>query len=253
MAEPSIHPTAIVARSARLGRGVVVEPYAVIEEDVEIGDDSHIGPHAVLHRGTRLGARNRIHAHAVIGGTPQDLSFEGADTLLVIGDDNVLREGVTVHRATSVEAPTRIGSHCFLMAYAHVAHDCRLGDRVILTNNVCLGGHVEIGDHCVLGGNAGVHQFVRIGTQAMVSAHALVRKDVLPYTLVGGEPLKHYRLNTVGLRRRGITRERYDALETAFRLLRSGRGLIEAPLTPEVELLGAWLARPSKRGVLGFA
>jgi UDP-N-acetylglucosamine acyltransferase len=148
--------------------------------------------------------------------------------------------------------PTRIGSHCFLMAYAHVAHDCRLGDRVVLTNNANLGGHVEIGDYCVLGGSAGVHQFVRIGTQAMVSAHALVRKDVLPYMLVGGEPLKHYRLNTVGLRRRGIPRERYDALETAFRLLRSGRGLNEAPRTPEVEVLAACLAHPSKRGVLGF-
>jgi UDP-N-acetylglucosamine acyltransferase len=250
--ESSVHPSAIVARSARLGRGVVVGPYAVVEDEVEIGDETHLGPHAVVHRGTRLGARNRVHAHAVIGGTPQDLSFDGSDTRLVIGDDNILREGVTVHRATRADAPTRIGSHCFLMAYAHVAHDCRLGDRVVLTNNACLGGHVEIGDYCMLGGSAGVHQFVRIGTQAMVSAHALVRKDVLPYTLVGGEPLKHYRLNTVGLRRRGITRERYDALETAFRLLRSGRGLNEAPMTPEIELLAQWLAQPSKRGLLGF-
>ena len=252
MASSSVHHTAIVAAGARLGAGVDVGPYVVIEDDVEIGDECRIGPHVVIHRQVRLGARNRLHAHAVIGGAPQDLSFKESDTWLVIGDDNVLREGVTIHRATRTEHPTRIGSHCFLMAYAHVAHDCRLGDRVILTNNVSLGGHVEIGDYCTLGGSAGVHQFVRIGAQAMVSAHALLRKDVLPFTLVGGEPVRHYRLNSVGLRRRGITGERYQALEQAFRALREGADLGAVPTTPETELLRAWLARPSKRGILGF-
>jgi UDP-N-acetylglucosamine acyltransferase len=253
VAATSIHPTAIVAKAARLGEGVVVGPYAVIEDGVEIGDGCDVGPHAVIHGGTRIGARNRIHAHAVLGGAPQDLSFRESDTWLVIGDDNVLREGVTAHRATRTEAPTRIGSHCFFMAYAHVAHDCRVGDRVILTNNVCLGGHVEVGDQCTIGGAAGVHQFVRIGTQAMVAAHAVARKDVLPYTLAGGEPMQHYRLNTVGLRRRGVTGERYRALESAFRALREGGDLSAVEATPEVEFLRAWLARPSKRGLHGFA
>jgi UDP-N-acetylglucosamine acyltransferase len=252
VAPTSIHRTAIVAAGARLGAGVEVGPYAVIEDDVEIGDECRIGPHAVIHRQVRLGARNRIHAHAVIGGSPQDLSFKDADTWLVIGDDNIVREGVTIHRATRTETPTRIGSHCFLMAYAHVAHDCQLGDGVILTNNVNLGGHVEVGDDCMLGGGAGVHQFVRIGAQAMVSAHALLRKDALPFTLVGGEPVRHYRLNTVGLRRRGITGERYQALEQAFRALREATDLGAVPATPEIELLRSWLARPSKRGILGF-
>jgi UDP-N-acetylglucosamine acyltransferase len=200
----------------------------------------------------RLGARNRVDAHAILGGAPQDLSFRDGDTRVEIGDDNVLREGVTVHRSTRPGAPTRIGSHCFLMAYAHVAHDCRLGDRVILANNVCLGGHVEIGDHCTLGGGAGVHQFVRIGPHSMVAAHALVRKDVLPYALAGGEPVRHYRLNSVGLRRRGITGERYAALEAAFRALRAGEPLGAGPGSPEIEVLRAWLAAPSKRGLLGF-
>ena len=252
MAPTTIHPTAIVAPGARLGQGVVVGPYAVIEDATEIGDESSVGPHAVILRQTRLGARNQIHAHAVIGGTPQDISFRESDTWVVIGDDNVLREGVTAHRATRTDTPTRIGSHCFLMAYAHVAHDCRIGDRVIMANNVSLGGHVEIGDHCTLGGSAGVHQFVRIGAQAMISAHALIKKDVLPFTLVGGEPVRHYRLNTVGLRRRGITGERYQALETAFRALRDGGDLGAGAETPEIELLRNWLARPSKRGLLGF-
>jgi UDP-N-acetylglucosamine acyltransferase len=249
----SIHHSAIVAAGARLGARVEIAPFAVIEDDVEIGDECRIGPHAVIHRQVRVGARNHIHAHAVIGGSPQDLSFKESDTWLVLGDDNVLREGVTIHRASRTERPTRIGSHCFLMAYAHVAHDCQLGDRVVLTNNVNLGGHVEIGDYCMLGGGAGVHQFVRIGAQAMVSAHALIRKDVLPFTLVGGEPVRHYRLNTVGLRRRGITGERYQALEHAFRALREGADLGDVPATPEIEALRSWLAQPSKRGVLGFA
>jgi UDP-N-acetylglucosamine acyltransferase len=252
VAATSIHPTAIVAGGAKLGEGVAVGPYTVIDAAVEIGDGCEIGPHVVIHGRTRIGARNRIHAHAVLGGPPQDLSFSESDTWLVIGDDNVVREGVTAHRATRTEAPTRIGSNCFLMAYAHVAHDCRVGDHVILTNNVSLGGHVEVGDSCTLGGSAGVHQFVRVGTQAMIAAHVVLRKDVLPYTLVGGEPVLHYRLNTVGLRRRGIRGERYRALENAFRTLREGGDLGVAPSTPEIEELRAWLARPSKRGILGF-
>jgi UDP-N-acetylglucosamine acyltransferase len=251
---PSIHPTALVAPGARLGAGVVVAPFAVVEAGVHIGDGCRIGPHAVVHTGVSMGARNEIHAHAVIGGSPQDVSFRKADTELVIGDDNVLREGVTVHRASRRDAPTRIGSHCFVMAYAHVAHDCQVGDRVVLTNNVCVGGHVEIGDLAMLGGAVGVHQFVRIGAQAMVAAHTLITKDVLPYALAGGEPVRHYRLNTVGLRRRGISGERYRVLETAFRTLRAGAAPAAiAPTTPELEFLLAWLARPSKRGLLGFA
>jgi UDP-N-acetylglucosamine acyltransferase len=189
----------------------------------------------------------------ILGGDPQDVSFAGRETWLEIGDDNIFREYVTVHRATSGSRPTSIGSKCYLMANTHVAHDCQLGDRVTLTNGVTLGGHVQIGDCAMLGGLVPVHQFVRVGAYAMVGGNTGLRKDVLPFSLVAGEPARHYRLNMVGLRRAGITGERYHALEAAFRALRKGRPLDDLPDTQELALLRAWLAAPSKRGLTGFA
>lgn len=247
-----IHPSAAIASGARLAENVTVGPYAVIGEPVEIGTGSVIGPHAVIHGFVRLGARNRIHAHAVLGDLPQDLTFGGVETWVEIGDDNIFREGVTVHRSTTPGKPTRIGSNGFFMAYAHVAHDCRLGDRVVLTNNVCLGGHVEVGERAVLGGAALIHQFCRIGAYAMVGGYVGVRKDVLPYSMVTGTPARHYRLNTVGLRRAGISGERHRTLEAAFRALREGKALDGFAQTPEITHLRDWLAAPSKRGLTGF-
>ncbi len=247
-----VHPTALVAPGACLGEGVVVGPYAVIEEGVEVGPGTVIGPHVVIHSGVRLGARNRIHAHAVIGDLPQDLTYDGAPTRVEIGDENVIREGVTIHRATRPDRPTRVGSRCFLMAYSHVGHDCQVGDDVILTNGVLLGGHVVIEDRAVLGGGVGVHQFARVGRLAMVGGLVKVTQDVLPFTLVEGKPARHYRLNTVGLRRAGVNGERYRALEQAFRALRAGKGLDGVPLTPEVAHLKAFLEAPTKRGITGF-
>ena len=151
------------------------------------------------------------------------------------------------------DTPTRVGSRCYFMAYSHVAHGCQVGDRVTLTNNVCLAGDVEVGDAAVLGGGCSVHQFCRVGTHAMVAGYVAVRKDVLPYTLAGGEPVRHFRLNTVGLRRAGIRGERYRALENAFRALRSRTDLRDLPDTPEVAQLRTWLAADSKRGLTGFA
>lgn len=252
MSESRIHPTAIVADGATLAAGVIVEPYAIIEDEVSIGADTVIGAHAVIRNWVRIGERNRISPQAVIGEAGQDLSYDGGETWVEIGDDNVLREGVTVHRATRAERPTRIGSHCFFMAYSHVAHDCEVGDHVILTNQVCLGGHVTVGDYAILGGGTMVHQFVRVGAYAMVAGYLAVRKDVLPYSLVAGAPIKHYRLNTIGLRRRGIRGERYRALESAFRAVRSGEPLPAAD-TPETAHLAQWLGQPSKRGRYGFA
>jgi UDP-N-acetylglucosamine acyltransferase len=247
-----VHETACIAPSAILGEGVSIGPYVVIEEHVVIGDDTYIASHAVIHSCVRIGARNRIHPHAVLGGEPQDLSFSGRETWLEIGDDNIIRECVTVHRATDSSA-TIIGSGCYLMAYAHVAHDCRIGNRVTLTNGVTLGGHVQIGERAMLGGLVPVHQFVRIGAYAMVGGNTTVRKDVLPFSLVAGEPARHYRLNVVGLRRAHVTGERYFALRAAFRALRKGRALDDLPDTSEIKLLRAWLAAPSKRGLTGFA
>ena len=247
-----IHSTAIVSPRAELGTGVKIGPYAVIGEDVEIGRDTFIGSHTVIEPLTRIGARNRISAHTVIGGTPQDLTFDGVETWLIIGDDNVIRELVTIHRSTSAEQPTTIGSHCFLMAASHVGHDCQVGHHVILTNGVLIGGHVEIGDHVIMGGAAVVHQFCRIGKLAMVRGTTPVNKDVLPFCMVAGDPVAHYRLNSIGLRRAGVNGERYRALEKAFRNLRAGEDLADVPDTEETGHMRAWLAAESKRGLHGF-
>ena len=250
---PDIHQTAIVDPGARLGDGVRVGPYAVIGDDVEIGSGTTIGPHVVIHPHVRLGSDNAVHAHAVLGDLPQDVAFGGETTRLEIGDRNRIRENVTVHRASQPDRLTRIGSDCFLMAGAHVAHDCRVGDRVILTNNVLLAGVVEVGDGANLGGATVVHQFCRIGALAMIGGFGGVGQDVLPYSMVHGIPACHFRLNTIGLRRAGVKGERYGALETAFRALRAGdRQLGVAPDTPEVAHLRAWLAAPSKRGIAAW-
>ncbi len=248
-----VHPTALISPGARLDEGVRVGPFAVLEDRVELGSGAIIGAHAVIHTFVRIGSQTHVHPHAVLGGTPQDVSYSGAQTWLEIGDDTVIREYVTVHRATTVGHSTCIGSNCYLMAYCHVAHDCKIGNRVTLTNGVTLGGHVQIGDRAMLGGLVPVHQFVRIGSGAMIGGNTGVRKDVLPFTLVAGEPARHYRLNTVGLRRAGVTGERYRLLEIAFRTLRTGHSLDDIPDSPEIALLRAWLSAPSKRGLTGFA
>lgn len=248
-----IHSTAIVSPKAEIDDDVIVGPYAVIEDPVTIGPETRIGAHAVIHSHVKIGRANVIHSHAVIGDLPQDLTFGDEETWVQIGNGNTFREGVTVHRSTEIETPTRIGSDCYLMVNSHVGHGTQLGDGVILTNHVLLAGHVQVGDRAVFGGAAAVHQFTRIGTFAMVAGLAPIRQDVIPYTMIGGEPVRHYRLNTVGLRRAGIKGERYRTLEKAYRALRSGaKELGELPRTPEIELLGNWLAAKSKRGIHGF-
>lgn len=253
MSKPGIHPTALVAHSARLGNNITIGPYAVIGEQVEIGDDCHIGAHAVLHDRVRMGGRNRVHPHAVLGGLPQDISFDPKRvTGVVIGDDNEFREGVTINRATVEGADTRVGSGCYLMNNAHIAHDCVVGDRNIFASSATLGGHVRVGDRVFFGGGAMVHQFCRIGTLVMVAGVIGIRKDVIPFTLVGGQPVRHYRLNLVGIRRAGIAREGQVALSTAFRRLRDKQGLADLTATAEISYLRDWLAAPSKRGLYGF-
>lgn len=249
-----IHPTAVIASEAKLDQDVVVGPYAIIDSHAIVGAESIIGSHTVIHSFVQIGKRNQIHSHAVIGDTPQDLSFNNRiETWVTIGDDNILREGVTIHRSTNPTRPTQVGCDCYLMAYSHVAHDCTLDQGVILTNNVLLGGHVEIGERVVLGGSAVVHQHCRIGAYAMVQGNGSVGQDVLPYSIVGGHPARHYRLNTVGLRRAGIKGERYRVLEQAFWKLRNGSHLDELPETPEITYLKIWFAVKSKRGLHRFA
>lgn len=225
----SVHPAAIVSPEAHLGNGVVVGPFAVVEARTAIGDGCEIRAHAVVKSGTTLGPGNRVHEGAVLGGEPQDLSFGGAETALVLGERNVIREGVTLHRSTKKGGATLVGSGCFLMAYVHVAHDCRVSDRAILANNVMLAGHVEIGERAFLGGGSGVHQFCRIGRLAMIGGNAKVVQDCLPFVISDGHPARARGLNVVGLRRAGVGAESLRALKEAYRLLlRSGHGRDEA-------------------------
>jgi UDP-N-acetylglucosamine acyltransferase len=250
----SIHPAALVDPAARLGQGVTVGPHAVLEDRVVVGDRCRIGAHATLKRFTTLGDDNAVHEGAVLGGEPQDVAFAGEDSFLVVGSRNRIREGVTLHRSTRPGGTTTIGSDCFLMAYVHVAHDNRIGDGVIMANNVALAGHVEVGDRAFLGGVVGVHQFCRVGRLAMVGGFSKVVQDCLPFVITDGNPARARGLNVVGLRRAGVGAAHVRALKEGFRLLvRAGLPLEEAlekmagvgdPLVDEM----AAFVRGSKRG-----
>lgn len=248
-----IHPSAYIASGAELANNVSVGPFAVIEEGAKIGSNCQIGAHAVVHGGVRMGDSNILHPHAVLGGLPQDLGFNAAtESWLEIGDSNVFREGFTAHRATQAGQCTRIGSGCYFMANSHVAHDCSVGDKTIFANNVAIGGHVDVGHHVFMGGAVVVHQFCRIGAFAIVQGTTGINMDVIPYTLIGGRPARHYRLNMVGLRRAGIAGDRYKILSSAFRLLRQKKSLDDLQETEELIYLKDWLGLKSKRGLHGF-
>jgi len=214
-----IHATAIVD-GAKLGADVSVGPYAVIEEGVEIGAGCRIAAHAVIKRHTRMGARNRVYENAVIGGDPQDFKFDPATVSRTeIGDDNVFREGVTVHRGSRPDSATRIGSHCFFMALAHVAHDCTVGNHVVMVNNSGISGEATVGERAFLGGAAGVHQFCRVGRNAMVGMNSKLVQDALPFCVTDGNPARARGLNLVGLRRAGFKAAEIAELKDAYRML----------------------------------
>jgi UDP-N-acetylglucosamine acyltransferase len=214
-----IHPTAIVHPDARLGRGVVIGPYSVIGPDVTIGDDTEIGSHVILENRVTIGVRNRIFHGAVIGTAPQDLKYEGADTAVVIGDDNTIREFVTINIATETGETTQIGSGCLLMAYSHVAHNCLLGDSVIMANSVNLAGHVQVDDFAIIGGMTAVHQFVAIGAHSFIGGLSRISKDVPPFVKVAGIPPIPAGINSIGLERRGFSPELVAHAKDAYRQL----------------------------------
>jgi UDP-N-acetylglucosamine acyltransferase len=250
----SVHPTAIVAPGARLGAGVRVGPFAVIEDGAVVGDGCEIRAHAVVKSHVVLGRDNRIHEGAVIGGEPQDLSFQGGETGVVIGERNVLREGVTVHRSTKPGSATIMGSDCFLMAYVHLGHDCRLGDHVVIANNTALGGHVQVAERAFVSGNVSVHQFCRIGRLAMLGGSSKAVQDCLPFVTCDGHIARARGLNVVGLRRAGVGSEQRRTLKEGYRLLlRSGllrdQALerMSALADPLVDEMVAFV-RASKRG-----
>jgi len=219
-----IHAQAIIDPGARIGKNVSVGPFSVIGPDVEIGDESWIGPHVVINGPTRIGVNNKIFQFSSIGEVPQDLKYSGEPTRLEIGDCNVFRECVTLSRGTvGGGGVTRIGSDNLFMAYVHIAHDCQVGNRTIFANNASLAGHVEVGDYAILGGFAGIHQFCKIGAHVMIGAATIALKDIPPYLMAYGNPVKPYGLNLRGLKRRGFRSDTIDALKEAYRIVfRSG-------------------------------
>jgi len=223
-----IHPTAIIHPKAHLDSSVRVGPYAVIDEGVVLGADCIVGPHVYLTGLTTLGARNRIHAGSVIGDEPQDLKYHGEPTRVRIGDDNVFREHVTVNRSTTIEGETVIGSNNFIMAHAHIAHNCVVGNHVIIANGVLLGGHVVVQDRVFLSGNCVVHQFTRVGTLAIMQGGSAISQDLPPFTVALGAN-EICGLNVVGLRRAGLGQDERRELKRLYHaLFRSGCNMRQA-------------------------
>ena len=214
-----IHPSAIVSSRAELGHDVEIGPYCIVEAGARIGDRCRLIAQVNVRSGTTLGCDNTVYEGAVLGGLPQHVNLQNEPGDLVIGDRNTLREHSTVHRAMHQGNTTQIANDCLLMVGSHVAHDCRVGNRVILTNGVMLGGHVEVGDRACLGGNAAVHQFCRIGRLAMVGGCTKVVQDVPPFVLTDGATALIVGLNTVGLRRAGLSRQQLLELKGAYRLI----------------------------------
>lgn len=253
-----IHPTAIVHAKAELGVGVRIGPYAVIGDEVRLGDGTEVGPHAVLEGRLEVGPRCRVFAGAIIGFPPQDVKHKpGTPSGVRIGADNVIREYATIHRSSLEEGWTVVGDGCFIMASSHVAHDCRIGNRVVLTNFAGLTGFVEVEDRAVISGLTGVHQFVRIGTLAYVGGCSRLSQDVPPYFLVEGNPAEVRGVNVVGLRRANVPAEARLELQRAFKILyRSGHTTahalerMRAELQPSeyIDRLVQFIAA-SKRGI----
>lgn len=224
MSALGIHPTAFIATSAKLGRDVMVGPFAVIGDEVELGEGCIIHHHAVLQGPSRFGVANVFHPFCVIGGDPQDYTFAGERTELLVGDKNIFREYVTVSRGTRKGgAITRIGSENFFLAYAHIGHDCQIGGSNLFVNAATLAGHVTIGDFATIGALSPVHQFCRVGSYAYVGAATVITQDVPPFSrVVTARATKSFGANSIGLERRGFSAERVKTLQRAFRtLLRS--------------------------------
>ena len=221
MAPTNIHQTAVIEPGAVLGANVHVGAFTLIGAEVEIGDGTFIGAHCSVTGPTRVGQGNRISGHAAIGGDPQDKKFSGERSELVIGDRNTIREFVTINRGTANGGGcTRIGDDNWLLAYSHVAHDCRVGNHCVFSNNSTLAGHVEVGDWVIMGGFAGVHQFCRIGAHAFLGMGVLISGDVPPYTMVAAEAQGRPRgINSEGLKRRGFESSRISAIKKAYRTL----------------------------------
>jgi UDP-N-acetylglucosamine acyltransferase len=254
----AIHSTAIVHPKAQLAEGVSIGPYSVIGEHVTIGRDTRIASHVLVEGWTTIGERNKLHSFSCIGTPPQDVGYKNEESYLIIGNDNVIREFATVHRATTkADRKTEIGDKNYLMAYSHVAHDCKLGNSIIMANSAGLAGHIRIEDYAILGGIVGVHQYVRIGAYAMIGGQSAIVQDIPPYVSAAGNRAQLYGLNTIGLKRKGFSDEVIGDLKKAYKIIfRSGMTIDDAikkvadeyPDSREVNYFIDFM-RHSKRGV----
>jgi len=251
-------PLAYVHPQAKVANNVVIEPFVTIEKNVIVEEGTWIGHNASIMEGTRIGKNCRVFPGAVIGAIPQDLKFDGEETTVRIGNNTTIREFVTINRGTKASQETSIGDNCLLMAYVHVAHDCKLGNNVILANAATLGGHIEIGDWAIVGGLAAIHQFVKIGQHAFITGGGMARKDIPPYTKAGREPLSYVGVNSIGLRRRGYTNEQINHIQDIYRIIyvkgfnvSRAVNMIEAelPATPERDEILAFISK-STRGIM---
>jgi UDP-N-acetylglucosamine acyltransferase len=244
--------TASIGAGAHLGAGVSVGHCAVVEAGAQLGDGVQVGPMAVICGSARLKAGVLVFPHAVIGADPQvrDLQPESGGTT-EIGPGTVLREGVTIHCGTN-GGRTVVGADCLVMANSHIAHDCRVGDNVVISHGVGLAGHVTVGDDATIGGLAGVHQWVRIGELAMLGALAKATRDILPMTLADGNPARHHRVNSVGLDRRGVGADDQNSIVRVFAELAAGREIAEQP-DSAAGRIASFLRAPSRRGLAAFA
>jgi UDP-N-acetylglucosamine acyltransferase len=254
-----IHPTAIVDPKAEIGEGVEIGPYSIIGKDVVLGEGTKIGPHAFIGENTQIGKRCQIFQFASVGEAPQALAYKGEKTSLVLGDQNIVREFTTLNRGTAGGGGrTVIGSGNLFMAYSHVAHDCQIGNRIVLANGATLAGHIVIEDHAIIGGLAAIHQFCRIGGHAFVSGLTGVSQDVPPYMLASGSRAKLYGLNTVGLKRSNFSEAAIKALKKAYRIIFRSSLTLEKAINqlggdeiaqlPEIQHLLRFI-RESKRGI----
>jgi len=255
--ETRVHETAIVDPAASLGEGVEVGPWAFIGPGVQVGAGTVVGPRVLIERDTQVGEDCQLANGAVLGTDPQDLKYKGEDSKLRVGDRTVVREFATLNRGTEASGLTVVGSDCLLMAYAHVAHDCEIGNHVVLANSVNMAGHVMIEDWAIVGGLVPIHQYVRIGAHAFVGGGSRVPQDIPPYCRAAGNPPKLYGLNSVGLERRGVSEEVRRGLKEAYRVLFMGsenlskavdRAEREVTGIPEVKHLLAFI-RASERGI----
>lgn len=255
-----VHPTAVIHPKAQLGKEVSIGPYAIIEANVILGDYCQIDAFAHIKSMTTMGKRNEIHSYACVGGPPQDMKYQNEPTILEIGDDNCIREYVTINRGTNKGGGiTRLGSKCLIMAYAHIAHDCQIGNQVILANAATLAGHVIVENMAVIGGLSAVHQFVRIGEHAYIGGMTGVSQDVPPFMLIAGERGWLQGINTIGLKRRGFEQKQLSKLKKAFKTIwRSGlqrkealqRVINEFGHEPTIMQLVNFMSS-SERGVIG--